>query len=529
MELTVRNNVCELVAERGLQSRSFLLTYATTHEKIKQKVIGRYGERKTVYTTNPIPLYLTYRLNEHFCKYVFPRGIFNLIPEDIVRQLNVQYNNTGYFNMSPDEVSEEVIRTSLQPESGFDLRDDQVMSVTKALLCKRGVIQLPTGGGKTEVMSSVIKLLKKKYPDIHVLVIEPTDVLVTGTTNRFNKYNLDAVSYKGSRNEIRHTVTVSHPTSLLNDLSENPNILYGVDAVFWDECQHCQCETWRKLNSALPNTEYSIGLSALAVDEKHLFCNDLTKLSMEEALIIGATGSVIMYVQPKYYIDKGILATPVVFQVENKLEGLDKVDDWHKLRKEGIESEERSELTADITKMFSDYGRRVLILVGTKNQAYAISEFLVSKGLSSNLALSFGGGESFTYDDNCKKSPYKEDIVHDFDQGKFSIMISTSHLDEGVDLSNLDVAILASGGKKDRRIIQRIGRALRCTKTGKYAYIIDFADKGNGVLEYHSALRMKLFEDVVEVPKDLVLKSVSIERLTARFKMLEGLTMEDKI
>ena len=383
--------------------------------------------------------------------------------------------------------------------------------------------------GKTEVMAAIITILESKFPDIKVTVIEPTDVLVNKTTERFNRYDLNAVRYKDIRylDNPNFNVLVAHPQSLLNDSSKDPTLLDNMIGVFWDECQHCKCDTWKTLNERLKNCEYALGFSALAVSEDHIYESNLRILSTEEVLIEGATGPVIVNISPKYYIENDILATPVILQLTNRLgKGLYGCNDWSKLRQKGIESEDRTNLTSEIVDMFNYYDRRVLILVGTKKQAYAIaSRLALEYDLYDNVALSFGAGESLLVDHNGKTRPYDgEDIVSDFDNGRFSILISTSHMDEGVDLSNLDVAVLASGGKKDRRVVQRIGRALRNNKTGKYAYIVDFYDEGSGVLQNHSNLRMKLYTDTIQVPKDLIFRQVSsVESFRPYFEALEGM------
>ena len=179
--------------------------------------------------------------------------------------------------------------------------------------------------------------------------------------------------------------------------------------------------------------------------------------------------------------------------------------------------------------MFTDYDRRVLILVGTKGQAKKIAqELALEYDLADRVGISFGAGESHTVGYDGKFMPYTgEDIVRDFDEERFSILISTSHMDEGVDLSNLDVAVLASGGKKDRRIVQRIGRALRNNKTGKYAYIVDFFDQGSGVLENHSNLRMNLYKKTIQIPRDLIFQKVNtVNSFIPYFRALEGMVEE---
>ena len=85
----------------------------------------------------------------------------------------------------------------------------------------------------------------------------------------------------------------------------------------------------------------------MAVDESKIYETDLTNLSLDECLVIGSTGKVISYVSPKYYIEEGILATPVIFQLSCQLLGLERENDWHKLRSKGICSEVRTTLIAD--------------------------------------------------------------------------------------------------------------------------------------------------------------------------------------
>lgn len=526
MKINVKNNVCCLDREDAtdIQIRSVLFHYLSVTQRVKKPYyVGRKVRFR--YEDERIDLYI--EDEEKSDIYRFPRGLFELVDPDFKSLVKIEDASTHKYDLDLDFVSQTCVPSILRPEASFDLRDDQLLAVKKSLLLKRGVVQLPTGGGKTEVMAAIIKVLESKFPDINILVIEPTDILVKKTSERLNDYHLNSEIYKNIRDcELSESsVIVSHTKSLLNDCEKDPDLLKHIDVVFWDECQHCRCDTWKRLNFCLSNIEYAIGLSALAVDEKHLYEKSLTNLSLDEALIIGATGRVIMHIPPRYYIDQKILATPVIFQLENQInKSLEKSDQWAQLRSEGIESDSRSLLTAQVIKMFHHFGRRILVLVGTKKQAKKVAEFLTSiGGLNVYTGVSFGGGQSFTVDDSGEFVPTNLDIVSEFDKGNFSIIISTSHMDEGVDIKNLDVCVLASGGKKDRRIIQRIGRALRLTKTGSYAYIVDFFDEGSGILERHSRLRMKLFTDTVEVPKDLVFRRVSIDNALKNFKRLEEL------
>lgn len=530
--LNVANNICTLESTKdGFELKSILDNCLTMHSTEKRVVgFGRGRKPRFEYVNVSTPLYTTVDGDRHV--YTFPRGLYSLMERQMggdFRGMEVIDSTTDIYGMSPHEVLETDIENVLRPHAGFSLREDQVLSVQKALFHKRGVIQIPTGGGKTEIMSAIISVLERRCPDIRILVIEPTDVLVNKTTERFNRYHLNATRYKDIRGfgRMGFNVLVAHPTSLLHDTEDDPTFLHNMSVVFWDECQHCQCDTWMELNSRLPNCEYAIGLSALAVSEDHLTESSLRVLTPDEVLIEGATGPVIVNISPGYYIERGILATPIVVQVMNDMTSLKMPteNDWHKLRKRFIEGQERTDLAAGITELFARYDRRILILVGTKNQAKSIAKALAKRGLAGRTVVSFGAGVSHRLDaDTGKFIDYDgDDVLSDFDDGRFSILISTSHMDEGVDISNLDVAILASGGKKDRKIVQRVGRALRRNKTGRYAYIVDFLDKGNGVLENHARIRMDLYENTIQIPEDRIFRGQTIDGFERYFRYLEGI------
>lgn len=538
IHIEVRNNRCEMVAESdGPMLRSVLDNFLTVFEQVRRPKFGKGGKVRG-YEFVKVRHDLYNRLDGTGLRFSFPRGLYSLFARTVARfgpneDVLVRNTSTDDFGVPADEFDPRVLASVLRPDAPFDLREDQVLAVQKALHHRRGIIQMPTGSGKTEVMSAILRVVQRAHPGgaysepFRAVVIEPTDILVNKTVDRFNRYGLGAVRYKdvrdGSATDFR--VLVAHPTSLLHDATEDPEVLSGIAAVMWDECQHCKCETWKALNELLPDCEYALGFSALAVSEDHIHETSLRALDFDEVLIVGATGPVIVNISPKYYIDKNILATPVVFQLSFRHgEGLYGCDDWTRLRREGIESEGRTELAARAVATFLAYGRRSLVLVGTKKQARDFASAFADLGVSDRVAVAFGAGDSHVVAPDGSLERYDgDDVVADFDAGDYSVLVSTSHLDEGVDLSNLDVAVLASGGKKDRRIVQRIGRALRSTKTGRYAYIVDFLDHGSGVLEKHSRMRMDLYLSTIRIPKELIHRDVSLADMESYFQAMEGI------
>lgn len=308
---------------------------------------------------------------------------------------------------------------------------------------------------------------------------------------------------------------------------------YIADGVVVSNCHHLQSNSWNTLNLSLPNVEYNISLSALAVDEGNIKERNVRNLSYPEAQVVGVSGPALLYIPVKYYIDRGYLARPIVMQMNNKTklspknEGKEHV--WAAVRKDGLESASRTNLTAKVTNFFIKKNRKVLILVGTKSQGKAIAEALgtSNKNLHNRIGVSYGGGESYIYEDtklvqvNTKKSDEDINIFDMYANDELLVMIATSHMDEGADIKNLDVVILAGGGKKPRRIIQRVGRVLRKTKNGKYAYIIDFSDDGLQVLKRQSEYRLELYKDLIDIDPRYIFTSIDMNRLSYEFSNLE--------
>lgn len=394
---------------------------------------------------------------------------------------------------------------------GIMLTTEQLIAVRKILYAKRGIINIGTGGGKTEIMCATVALLTKIYGSTPTTVIlEPTIKLVKDTIARFKKYDIEAIPYSECRKVQEGVVTVAHPKSMLNDLKKNSEIFGNVLVLLVDEAHHINSEMYREVIESMTCLQYSIGVSASAISYEHRLCRALNEFSVQELKVIGATGRLLMSLTAEYLIDKGTLATPLLVRMDNPANEDISRPDWQEVVNERLHSESRNMLIAKSAKIFSMFGRRTLILVNTVGWAQELLKIFNDLGISDKVFASYGSGKFETYGNGIGKD---RGYFERFEEGSYNIAIGTTHLYEGADIKALDTIILGFGGKAERLQVQGVGRALRKSKTGKYAYIVDFTDDKDRFLSKQSNLRRERYTSIIGIPDSDVYDSSKLSDL----------------
>ena len=86
--------------------------------------------------------------------------------------------------------------------------------------------------------------------------------------------------------------------------------------------------------------------------------------------------------------------------------------------------------------------------------------------------------------------------MEEFKAGNLKTMIATQLADEGLDLPNVELLIMVSGGRSSQKTIQRASRALRKTSTKSTATIVDFMDRFHPIAEFHAKKRIKCYKQL---------------------------------
>ncbi len=490
--------------------------YDATLGRFKQKHKTR-NVNKYLYDIDNDNLYIPYGIYK-YVKYLFKNsdvkyaGIKN---HPIMNTADVVDNIERYRNILP----------------GISLYDNQLEAIQNIFRFKRGTIQAGTGFGKTELMCASTQILKDlndgKYPTI--LVLEPTVELLKGIEKRFRKYKIPVNNYRETRMIFKGKVNLAHPKSLCNDLERDRKLLDKVEVQFIDECHHVGALTFSTPTNHMPNLMYSIGLSATFLSHYHVDGKCIDDFNYEELRRIGACGPIIMKVDGKELIENEQLATPKLCILTNPAnEEIDetKIDySWHNVSKIRLQSEARTKLIAEAACAFAKHGYKVIVLMNLLDWGRRIMMEMHNMGYGDYVRTCFGGQ---TYEKINRRTGKLEKEWNStltlFDKDKIKCIIGSSAIQEGIDLSKVDVCILAQGGKSDRTTLQSVGRALRKSKTGKFSWIVDIEDMEDDMLHRQYVERMIKYKKVLGLTdEDEVFKNLNPQTLEEIFIQWEEL------
>ena len=245
-----------------------------------------------------------------------------------------------------------------------------------------------------------------------------------------------------------------------------------------DECHHSKADTWFKVLMSCHNAIYRAGLSG-SIDPK----DEITNQALNAVY-----GSIVAKATSKQMSDEGYTAHATVQMIP-----IDRPDDigaisnkkWFDIYRKGIvENKYRNQIIVALAEKIAQKGHTVLI-IATQLDHCDILHDMFSKDKVDSVVID--GQQS-----NELRTKEREALT----QGKVKIAIVTSIFDEGVDITSIDVLILASGGKAYRQVVQRVGRVLRKDKNGSdMSYVFDFIDKQHRILAKHSNTRVNIYKE----------------------------------
>lgn len=308
---------------------------------------------------------------------------------------------------------------------------------------------------KTKVDQTLLQELENVYNTCG------TDSAVLMKLRNYNAKYIDTIKKKNKKTYEKY-----------NELKD---FLESVAVMICDEAHHTGSDTWYNSLRNCTNARYRVGLTG-SIDKK----NEVLWRRLQSLF-----GDIVSKIENDFLISKGYSAKPVIkmFPITSP-SNIDKVSDYQPAYQQGITNNEfRNTLIAKLTKMCYNENKGILIIVNYLEHGQNISEILTRLDVDHY----FVHGQ---LDDDTRKSK-----LADMKAGKLKVMIATSIIDEGVDISGINALVIAAGGKSLRQTLQRIGRALRKKDKDNTTQIFDFVDYTNKHLLKHSKERRKIYDE----------------------------------
>jgi superfamily II DNA or RNA helicase len=337
--------------------------------------------------------------------------------------------------------------------------------------CK-GVIVIPTGGGKTFIGLKAISVVKKP-----TLILVPTTELVEQWIETI-KNNLgvkDVGAIYSKRKEIKQiTVATYHSASKVIDKIKDK---FGL--VIYDEVHHVPAKTF--MDTALSIlAKRRLGLSATP-----------NRSDKNEVLIFGSIGGIV-YKATKKEInkEKKLLADLEAYIIRVPLKSKVEYNEQDNIIKKKMiagTNPLKISVLLSLLSRFKKVKGSIVVFTQYIDQAKKAYNEIVKSGI-------FKPDEVALLTSKTTKRERNE-IFNKLKNGKIKVLVVTTVLDEGVNVPDLKAAIVLSGTGSDRQLIQRIGRIIR-NKEGKgSACLIDIVSKGT-IEENFARKRSDVIKDV---------------------------------
>ena len=391
------------------------------------------------------------------------------------------------------------------PNDPWEHQKDALLSIEEN---ERGIVQVPTRGGKTLIMALTIASF-----DVKTIIMVPNITLLEQEYEVFAKvFGADRVGRLGGGYLDYHKdVTVATVPTLHSRQDDflTKLLMRQAGCLLLDECHHISHGGYKLQNTYFEvvqrcrNAYYRIGLSATPGRTS----------SLERQLLVAVAGKLIYQIGVEELTERKVLvpaAVDLVVLERNHTPTLKEILENHyhvdvPSRAKIEEVYKQYKIPVPLVPTFKQQlDEKITNHTGFKRLVKFLAEYHASKGRSVIVLVSLveKGVQMYTEGEFkienaiglSGKDANRTEVLDQFRHGDFKILVSTL-IREGVDIPKGDILILASVDVRgDTPVIQRSGRILT-SHTGKTkARIIDFFVRDQGTLERHSKDRMRLYE-----------------------------------
>ena len=357
---------------------------------------------------------------------------------------------------------------------------------------KKGVIVMPTGSGKTFLAIKIIEKINSPT----FIVVPTLDLVKQWKEKLAESFGIEIGEYTGERKNLQAITVSTYDSAYIN--AENLGNRFKL--LIFDEVHHLPAEAYRQIAEMFASP-YRLGLTATYEREDGLH-EDLPRLIGGKVYEIKADE-----LAGKYLAEYEIIKIGVELTEEEKKE----YEKHYKIFRNyiisrGIEMKSPQDFGKVVMRAGYDKEAREAILARNKAEKIAYNSKgkleMLRKILRENKKsriIIFTRYNDMVYEISKKffipcityrtDDKEREEILKKFKEGKYSAIVSSQVLDEGIDVPEANVGIIVSGTGSGREYIQRLGRLLR-PREGKKAVLYELVTKGTK--EVRTSYRRKI-------------------------------------
>lgn len=315
---------------------------------------------------------------------------------------------------------------------------------------KTVLLQVPTGGGKTIIFTSIARDIVEKS-EKKCLVLVHRKELIDQTINKAAKYGLSiSVIQADYLYRPFEKYQIASVQTLVRRLDK---IKFVPDVIITDECHHSVSNSYRKIYDAYPDA-YHLGVTATPTRTSGEGFKDIF-----ETIIQGP--SVNQLIELGYLVKPKIFARPLEFDLSKvKLTA----GDYNE--KALYEAYEENFTYGDLVKTWHEKAD------GKKTVVFAInvqhSQHIISAYQAAGIAAEHIDGNTNIND--------RKSIIKRFREGDIRILSNCNIVTEGFDLPDIEAIQLVRPTKSLSLYLQMVGRGLRPSDGKGEAIVLDHSN-----------------------------------------------------
>lgn len=360
----------------------------------------------------------------------------------------------------------------------------QTAAKDKLLEIRHGGVEIGTGLGKSFIILHLVKQLGLKT----VVMAPSTSIAMQLYDDLCEHLGKKRVGFVGDgKKQYDRLVTVAIGASLtrLEPGSDGWEHLSKADVFIADESHLCPADTLTKVCFGLvSNAPYRFFFSGTQMRNDGL-----------DMLLDGITGKIVHTMTVQEGVDQGFLAKPIFRMVRLDSAAQTKSSDPNALTRTHVYyNPQVIKLAAEFAnKAVSLMERPTLILIDELEQFSYLLPYLRYEARFAH------GGVTKENKKLVPEAYHKSDpkqLVEDFNNGEFPILIGTSCIAIGTNFKNVKFAINLRGGRSPIELKQAVGRTTRLVENKVDCIFTDFAIDNIEALARHAKARKEIYAEI---------------------------------